>query len=202
MLRPYRLKGRKTVLPPRRWRGELPLVPDQKPTEIEQLFQAHVDHVAPAGVRVGVRHLHGGLPWRADLQGPIYDAARAALKKAFAREPVITGEGGSIPVVGDFTRVLGAPVLLVGFGLPGENAHAPNEWMSVENFEKGAGPWPLWTTTTCRVRTEAVQRRGHPQVEGLEDRCKWLRSRGYVRGRRALPGFSWRRDSPHREEQQ
>jgi acetylornithine deacetylase/succinyl-diaminopimelate desuccinylase-like protein len=40
-------------------------------------------------------------------------------------------------VVGDFTRVLGAPVLLMGFGLPGENAHAPDEWMSEENFEKG-----------------------------------------------------------------
>ena len=50
---------------------------------------------------------------------------------------MIVGEGGSIPVVGDFERVLGAPVLLVGFGLPGENAHAPNEWISDENFVKG-----------------------------------------------------------------
>lgn len=50
---------------------------------------------------------------------------------------MLTGEGGSIPVVGDFQRILGAPVLLMGFGLPGENAHAPDEWMSVENFEKG-----------------------------------------------------------------
>jgi acetylornithine deacetylase/succinyl-diaminopimelate desuccinylase-like protein len=84
-----------------------------------------------------VKYLHGGSPWRAEVKGPIYDAARAALKRAFGREPVLTGEGGSIPVVGDFTRVLGAPVLLMGFGLPGENAHAPNEWLSVENFEKG-----------------------------------------------------------------
>ena len=50
---------------------------------------------------------------------------------------MITGEGGSIPVVGDFERILRAPVLLVGFGLPGENAHAPDEWMSEENFRKG-----------------------------------------------------------------
>jgi len=47
------------------------------------------------------------------------------------------GEGGSIPVVGDFERVLGAPVLLVGFGLPGENAHAPDEWIGVRNFRDG-----------------------------------------------------------------
>ena len=55
----------------------------------------------------------------------------------FGRPAAYLGEGGSIPVVGDFERVLGAPVLLVGFGLPGENAHAPDEWMSVENFEQG-----------------------------------------------------------------
>jgi len=42
-----------------------------------------------------------------------------------------------LPVVNDFERILGAPVLLLGFGLPGENAHAPNEWLSVENFECG-----------------------------------------------------------------
>ena len=93
--------------------------------------------VAPPGVTVTVEHLHGGRPWRAELEGPLFDAARRALAAAFGREPVIAGEGGSIPVVGDFERVLGAPVLLMGFGLPGENAHAPDEWMSVENFEKG-----------------------------------------------------------------
>jgi acetylornithine deacetylase/succinyl-diaminopimelate desuccinylase-like protein len=86
---------------------------------------------------VFVLALHGGRPWRADLAGPIYDAARRALAEAFEKEPVIVGEGGSIPVVGDFERILGAPVLLVGFGLPGENAHAPNEWMSLENFDVG-----------------------------------------------------------------
>jgi acetylornithine deacetylase/succinyl-diaminopimelate desuccinylase-like protein len=100
-------------------------------------MRTHVERFAPKGVSVTVKHLHGGRPWRADLQGPLFDAARRALAAAFGREPVITGEGGSIPVVGDFQRILGAPVLLMGFGLPGENAHAPNEWMSAENFTKG-----------------------------------------------------------------
>jgi acetylornithine deacetylase/succinyl-diaminopimelate desuccinylase-like protein len=113
------------------------LVPDQDPAEIERLMAEHVRRVAPPGVTATVTPLHGGRPWRAELSGPLFDAARRALAAAFGREPVITGEGGSIPVVGDFERVLGAPVLLVGFGLPGENAHAPDEWMSVENFEKG-----------------------------------------------------------------
>jgi acetylornithine deacetylase/succinyl-diaminopimelate desuccinylase-like protein len=139
MLTGYTGKGAKTVLPSKAMaKVSCRLVPDQDPVEIERLFRDHIDSVAPSGVRVKVRYLHGGKPWRAELQGPIYDAARAALKEAFDREPVITGEGGSIPVVGDFARVLHAPVLLIGFGLPGENAHAPNEWMSVENFEKGA----------------------------------------------------------------
>ena len=100
-------------------------------------MRAHVERVAPKGVIATVTHLHGGQPWRADLAGPLFDAARRALATAFSREPVITGEGGSIPVVGDFQRILGAPVLLVGFGLPGENAHAPNEWMAVENYNLG-----------------------------------------------------------------
>jgi acetylornithine deacetylase/succinyl-diaminopimelate desuccinylase-like protein len=112
-------------------------VPDQDPEEIAQLLRAHVERVAPPGVTVTVRALHGGRPWRADLPGPLVDAARRALADAFGKEPVIVGEGGSIPVVGDFEQILGAPVLLVGFGLPGENAHAPNEWISVENFETG-----------------------------------------------------------------
>jgi acetylornithine deacetylase/succinyl-diaminopimelate desuccinylase-like protein len=113
------------------------LVPDQDPREIERLMRAHVERYAPKGVAVKVTHLHGGSPWRANLDGPLFDAARRALAAAFGREPVITGEGGSIPVVGDFQRILGAPVLLMGFGLPGENAHAPNEWMSDENFTRG-----------------------------------------------------------------
>jgi acetylornithine deacetylase/succinyl-diaminopimelate desuccinylase-like protein len=113
------------------------LVPDQDPAEIERLMRAHVERVAPAGVTATVTALHGGRPWRAELGGPLFDAARRALAAAFGREPVITGEGGSIPVVGDFERILGAPVVLMGFGLPGENAHAPDEWISVENFEKG-----------------------------------------------------------------
>jgi len=131
-------EGAKTVLPAHAMaKVSCRLVPDQDPTVIERLMAAHVQSVAGAGVTVTVEHLHGGKPWRAEPSGPIFDAARRALTAAFGREPVITGEGGSIPVVGDFQRLLDVPVLLVGFGLPGENAHAPDEWISVENFELG-----------------------------------------------------------------
>jgi acetylornithine deacetylase/succinyl-diaminopimelate desuccinylase-like protein len=138
LLSGYTGEGAKTVLPARAMaKVSCRLVPDQDPAEIERLMASHVASVAPAGVTATVTHLHGGRPWRAELNGPLYDAARRALSAAFGREPVITGEGGSIPVVGDFERILGAPVLLVGFGLPGENAHAPDEWLSVDNFTVG-----------------------------------------------------------------
>ncbi|MBA2687968.1 MAG: dipeptidase [Gemmatimonadaceae bacterium] len=138
LLSGYTGEGAKTVLPSKAMaKVSCRLVPNQTPAEIERLMKAHVAKVAPAGVTVDCRHLHGGNPWKAELNGPIYDAARRALATAFEKEPVIVGEGGSIPVVGHFAKILGAPVLLVGFGLPGENAHAPDEWMSQENYRIG-----------------------------------------------------------------
>ncbi|MEX2180146.1 MAG: dipeptidase, partial [Gemmatimonadaceae bacterium] len=138
LLSGYTGQGAKTVLPSKAMaKVSCRLVPDQDPLAITKLFEAHVDRVKPAGVTVKVTYIHGGRPWRAELHGPLYDAARRALTAAFGREPVIVGEGGSIPVVGDFERILRTPVLLLGFGLPGENAHAPDEWLSVENFTKG-----------------------------------------------------------------
>ncbi len=138
LLSGYTGEGAKTVLPAKAMaKVSCRLVPHQTPDEIEKLMKAHVDRVKPPGVTVTVQHLHGGSPWRAELDGPLFDAAKRALATAYDREPVIVGEGGSIPVVGDFQRILNAPVLLVGFGLPGENAHAPNEWISVDNYERG-----------------------------------------------------------------
>ena len=138
LLSGYTGEGAKTVLPAKAMaKVSCRLVPTQEPAEIEKLMRAHVEKVAPKGVTVKVVHLHGGRPWRAELSGPLFDAARKALRAAFGKEPVITGEGGSIPVVGDFERILGTPVLLLGFGLPGENAHAPNEWMGEEEFRLG-----------------------------------------------------------------
>jgi acetylornithine deacetylase/succinyl-diaminopimelate desuccinylase-like protein len=138
LLSGYTGEGAKTVLPGKSMaKVSCRLVPDQDPAMIHRLLEQHVRAVAPAGVSVTVTALHGGHPWRADLEGPLYDAAARALSAAFGRAPVITGEGGSIPVVNDFARLLDAPVLLVGFGLPGENAHAPDEWISQDNFRRG-----------------------------------------------------------------
>lgn len=138
LLSGYTGEGAKTVLPSRAMaKVSCRLVPDQSPDEIAALVTDHVHKVAPPEVTVTVRSLHNGRPWRATLEGPLFEAGRRALERAFGCAPVLTGEGGSIPVVGDFQQILDAPVLLMGFGLPGENAHAPDEWISVENFEKG-----------------------------------------------------------------
>ena len=156
LLSGYTGEGAKTVLPAKAMaKVSCRLLPDQDPADIEKLMKAHVARIAPKGVKVDVQTLHGGRPWRAELSGPIFDAARRALRAASGKEPVITGEGGSIPVVGDFERILGAPVLLVGFGLPGENAHAPNEWMSEENFRLGMRAMAtLWDEYAGRGKRE------------------------------------------------
>jgi acetylornithine deacetylase/succinyl-diaminopimelate desuccinylase-like protein len=138
MLSGYTGEGSKTVLPAHAMaKVSSRLVPDQDPDRIAMLLQDHIRNVAPPGVRVDIDVLHGGKPWRAHIEGPLYDAATRALEQAFGKKPVYAGEGGSIPIVPEFEKVLNAPVLLMGFGLPGENAHAPDEWMSIENFEKG-----------------------------------------------------------------
>ena len=157
LLSGYTGEGAKTVLPATAMaKVSCRLVPDQDPDDIERLLRAHVERVTPSGVEVTVTALHGGKPWRAELEGPVFDAARRALAAAFGRAPVITGEGGSIPVVSDFQRLLGAPVLLMGFGLPGENAHAPNEWLSDENFVTGIrAVATLWDELGGRSATAA-----------------------------------------------
>ena len=138
MLSGYTGEGAKTVLPGTAMaKVSFRLVPDQSPERVAELFRAHIDRVTPAGVTVRVEELHGGMPWRARLDGRLEDAATSALVKAFGTAPVLVGEGGSIPIVTDFERILEAPALLIGFSHPGANLHAPNEWFPEENIEKG-----------------------------------------------------------------
>jgi len=134
----YTGEGAKTVLPARAMaKVSFRLVPNQKPARVKELLEAHVAKVSPPEVNVRIEELHGGRPWKAELSGPFFEAAHKALSKAFGTPPVLTGEGGSIPIVVDFQERLGAPVLLMGFAPPGANMHAPNEWIPLENFEKG-----------------------------------------------------------------
>jgi len=138
LLSGYTGEGAKTVLPAKAMaKVSFRLVADQNPERVYDLVRAHIAKVTPPGVTSRMEALQGGVPWRAQLSDKLKAAATAALLKAFGAAPVLAGAGGSIPIVSDFERVLGAPALLVGFSLPGANLHAPNEWFPEENIEKG-----------------------------------------------------------------
>jgi len=138
LLSGYTGEGAKTVLPAHSMaKVSFRLVPDQDPARVAELLRAHIARVAPPEIRVEIEELHGGMPWRGQVSGGLIDAASRALARSFGRRPVLTGEGGSIPIVGEFERILEAPVLLLGFALPGANMHAPDEWFPLENFDKG-----------------------------------------------------------------
>ncbi len=138
LLSGYTGEGAKTVLPAEAMaKVSFRLVPDQDPARVVDQLRTHVARVAPSAVEVEVVELHGGRPWRARPEGPFFEAAREALEEAFGVPPVLTGEGGSIPIVGEFERILGARAVLLGFALPGANMHAPDEWFPLDHLERG-----------------------------------------------------------------
>jgi acetylornithine deacetylase/succinyl-diaminopimelate desuccinylase-like protein len=138
LLSGYTGEGAKTVLPAEAMaKVSFRLVPDQDPGRVIELLRDHVRRAAPDGLEVEVRKLQGGRPWRARPEGPVFEAARDALEEAFGVAPVLTGEGGSIPIVPDLERILGARAVLLGFALPGANMHAPDEWFPEAHLELG-----------------------------------------------------------------
>ena len=134
----YMGKGAKTVLPS--WGGakvSMRLVPDQDPKKIAKLFTDYVQSIAPVGVKVEVEYLHGADPVVVEVQGPIVDAAMDAMEEVWGARPVRIREGGTIPIVSTFAQVIGAPVLLLGFGLHDDGLHSPNEKFNISHFYNG-----------------------------------------------------------------
>jgi acetylornithine deacetylase/succinyl-diaminopimelate desuccinylase-like protein len=131
-------EGAKTVIPAVAMaKVSMRLVPDQDPDRIAQLFEQHVKKVAPKTVEVSVRRMHGGKPWMTEFDNPYVQATARAIEQGFGKRPVYTREGGSIPVVSTFAEQLGVPAVLFGIGLPDENSHAPNEFLSLRNLFDG-----------------------------------------------------------------
>ncbi|MBV6477684.1 MAG: Succinyl-diaminopimelate desuccinylase [Ignavibacteria bacterium] len=131
-------EGAKTVLPSKAGaKISMRLVPNQDPQKIEKLFTDFVKKISPKSVKVEVKSLHGGNGAITPLDSPAMDAAVEAMKKGFGKTPLFTREGGSIPVVNSFQTLLNAPVILLGFGLPDENAHSPDEHLNLKNFQRG-----------------------------------------------------------------
>jgi len=124
----YTGPGAKTVLPAKaNAKVSMRLVPDQHPDEIADLAERFFKERAPATVTVKVTRHHGGHPVVASLESPFVAAAERALRDAWNREPLFIREGGSIPIVADFRTILGLETLLLGYALPDNRAHSPNE---------------------------------------------------------------------------
>lgn len=131
-------EGAKTVLPARAMaKVSMRLVPDQKHDNIVQKVTEYIHQVAPAGVTVIVRDLHGADPVLVPRDTPAMFAAVQALEETFGVQCRFTREGGSIPVVLLFDTVLCVPTILMGFGLNDENAHSPDEHFDLGNFHTG-----------------------------------------------------------------
>jgi acetylornithine deacetylase/succinyl-diaminopimelate desuccinylase-like protein len=131
-------EGAKTVLPAVAMaKVSMRLVPNQDPNKIAEQFDAYVKKVTPKTVALTVTRMHGGKPWMTSFDNPYVQAAARAIERGFGQKPVLTREGGSIPVVSTFQEELGLPSVLFGVGLPDENAHAPNEKLDVANFQGG-----------------------------------------------------------------
>ena len=111
------------------------LVADQDPDRIFEAFRIFVESIAPPGVRTTVTSLGGGRPSLTPIDHPATQAAARALEATFGQAPVFIREGGSIPVTASFGSILGLPVVLMGFTQPDDNAHAPDEWMDLRNYE-------------------------------------------------------------------
>jgi len=134
----YTGPGAKTVLPSTvHAKISMRLVPDQDPAEIAALFEQFVRAVLPPSVTAEVRLSGGSRAVLIDRDTPPMRAAAAAYEATFGRAPVFMREGGSIPVVGQFQSDLGLPAVLMGFGLPGDRIHSPNERFYLPNFYQG-----------------------------------------------------------------
>jgi acetylornithine deacetylase/succinyl-diaminopimelate desuccinylase-like protein len=113
------------------------LVPDQHPKEIAELFTEYFNSIAPDTVKVKVTDHHGGHPSVTDLSFYGLKAAAQAFEDVFEKEVLFSREGGSIPIVADFKKVLGVESILMGFGITSDAIHSPNEKFSLQDFHRG-----------------------------------------------------------------
>ncbi len=134
----YTGEGAKTIIPAMAHaKITMRLVPDQDPAEIGQLLADYLQAIAPPTVTVETRVHHGAPAAIINRHSPAVEAAAKAYEIGFGARPVFMREGGSIPVVTTFQQVLGLEPVLMGFGLPDDGIHAPNEKFYLPNFHHG-----------------------------------------------------------------
>jgi len=134
----YQGEGSKTIIPAwARAKITCRLVPNQRPERILKLARQYLQKICPPTVRIEIEPGHGAEPYVVSPTSPVAKAAVRALKSAFGTEPVLMREGGSIPIVNEFKKILGADTLMLGLALPDDNAHSPNEKFNLDCFAKG-----------------------------------------------------------------
>jgi len=134
----YAGPGNKTIIPSTAGaKITCRLVPNQDPEDIAAKVAAAIRAAAPPGVSVEAVGNAGGRPVVTSVDHPAVQAAVRAVARVFGRDPVFTREGGSIPPVESFARLMGLPAVLFGVGLPDDRIHAPNEKLDLELFGKG-----------------------------------------------------------------
>jgi acetylornithine deacetylase/succinyl-diaminopimelate desuccinylase-like protein len=130
--------GAKTVIPAVAVaKVSMRLVPNQDPAKITDAFREFVNKKTPKGIRTEVRVLSASPGLKVDPSHPAVQVAAKALSEIFQRPTVFMRLGGSIPIVGEFAKHLGIPTVLMGFGLPDDGLHSPNEKYKLENYYKG-----------------------------------------------------------------
>ncbi len=134
----YQGEGSKTIVPAwARAKITCRLVPNQRPERIRKVVCNYLKKICPPTVRMEIEAGHGAEAYLVSPRSAQAQAALRALRQAFHHEPVLLREGGSIPIVNDFKKILGADTLLLGLALPDDNAHSPNEKFDLDIFKNG-----------------------------------------------------------------
>ena len=130
--------GAKTVIPARATaKVSMRMVPNQDPEKIIAAYKKFVADNTPAGIQIEVRVLSWGPAIMVNPDHPAIHVAARAFRDILGKETVFIRSGGSIPIVGDFAKHLGIPTILMGFGLPDDGLHSPNEKYKVANYYAG-----------------------------------------------------------------
>lgn len=138
-------EGAKTVLPSVAYaKISMRLVPAQDSVKIGELFEQHMNAIAPKYTKIKVTNLHGGEAYVSPIDTVEYKAAHMAYEKTFGKVPIPTRSGGSIPIIALFEKVLGTKSILMGFGLESDAIHSPNENYPLFNLYKGIETIPYF----------------------------------------------------------
>lgn len=134
----YQGEGSKTVLPARAGaKFSFRLVPNQDPHKVHASLEAMLRKLCPPGIKLELIAFHGAPGVVVPLDSPYIAAAAKAIEHGFGKRPVFIREGGSIPVVSTFRKLLGADTLLLGWGQNDDNTHSPNEKFCLADYHRG-----------------------------------------------------------------